>query len=71
MRERGLKLFIVIERQPNHIVVPRAGTWIETALGGFDARSAPSFPVRERGLKLYRVSLYKRVLCRSPCGNVD
>ena len=53
-------------------VVPRAGTWIETIVALYLTPAAtPSFPVRERGLKLVHLHLYDGVSRRSPCGNVD
>ena len=51
VRERGLKqCFYTLHRVLN-IVVPRAGTWIETLLLNILLFITASFPVRERGLK--------------------
>ena len=49
-----MKQDIIGPRRRTDAVVPRAGTWIETLSGNIlllDGQS--SFPVRERGLKLY------------------
>ena len=38
VRERGLKQLILCDLDSAHIVVPRAGTWIETQLIGLSVR---------------------------------
>ena len=51
VRERGLKLSIFTLLLTLLVVVPRAGTWIETTVFTISFFSFLSFPVRERGLK--------------------
>ena len=52
LRERGLKLDYLCQDKIQTLVVPLAGTWIETFPGGDGGSKGRSFPLRERGLKL-------------------
>ena len=51
MRERGLKLCRAHICQEAVVVVPLAGTWIETPAAYCFPAALLSFPLRERGLK--------------------
>ena len=52
-------------------VVPHAGTWIEIHQPSDNGLALPSFPTRERGLKLVALWEELKLLRRSPRGNVD
>ncbi len=71
MRERGLKQKIMNGKPFTLIVVPRAGTWIETYDNEIYITFDKSFPVRERGLKPVYLDCEQAGTGRSPCGNVD
>ena len=58
-RERGLKLSIPVHPIAVGVVVPLAGTWIETCCATDQRISTRSFPSRERGLKQqFRVAVH-------------
>ena len=60
------------EEQEGNNVVPLAGTWIETSFLVYSpSSSTPSFPSRERGLKLFECHSCTGFCSRSPRGNVD
>ena len=59
MRERGLKLGLVVAANKLAFVAPRAGAWIEAGnTTGWRAKLRKSLPVRERGLKPLEQSVY-------------
>ena len=70
-RERGLKLWQAIQYPALILVVPLAGTWIETFDDAKDTQIITSFPSRERGLKHKRPGDFDQRPRRSPRGNVD
>ncbi len=51
MRERGLKLSLMIARIKRDFVAPHAGAWIETQQALSFGTGYKSLPMRERGLK--------------------
>ena len=60
LRERGLKPHILVCDSHRELVVPLAGTWIETEVIKTEEVSEESFPLRERGLKLFLLrNIYK------------
>ena len=54
-----------------NMVVPLAGTWIETKEEYKEHKKSVSFPSRERGLKQILLCRHASDLRRSPRGNVD
>ena len=57
--------------EPDDEVAPRAGAWIETALGLTSLVGTKSPPVRGRGLKPFYGMMSNIYFGRPPCGGVD
>ena len=72
LRERGLRLTLTIKQPVHCVVVPLAGTWIETFTSVLPRQAHEVVPLAGTWIETEVSDRRLDDLCRrSPCGNVD